>query len=280
MKRALSLAAVFAVVLAMSVIAPAGAQLIYTAPSSSGLFAGVNAGNTTLTNGDNTGIGYYSLYSLTTGFWNTGVGSNSLKSVTTGVSNTGVGMWTMTNIQGGARNTAMGQGAMGGTVDSCNNVALGYNSLTTLHTGGDSFNTAAGYQAMASLYEGKGNTAVGGYAGEPMNDGNNNTFIGYVSGPTSNGLSNATAIGYNAQVGASNSLVLGGTGSYAVKVGIGTTTPTQALDVNGNTIRVRQSRTPSSSSDACAQGEIVWDGSYIYVCVATNTWMRSALSTF
>jgi hypothetical protein len=280
MKRVLSLAAVFAVLLVMGFIAPAGAQLIYSAPGPSGLFAGVNAGNTTLTNGDNTGIGYYSLSSLTSGFWNTGLGSMSLKSVTSGVSNTGIGMWALTNMQGGARNTAVGQGAMGGSADSCNNVALGYNSLTTLHTGGDSYNTAAGFQAMASLYEGKGNTAVGGYAGEPMSDGNNNTFIGYVSGPTSNGLSNATAIGYNAQVGASNSLVLGGTGSYAVKVGIGTTTPTQALDVNGNTIRVRQSRTPSSSSDTCAQGEIAWDGSYIYVCVAANTWMRSALSSF
>ena len=115
---------------------------------------------------------------------------------------------------------------------------------------------------LAFIDLGAGNTAVGGYAGEPMSDGSNNTFLGFNTGPTSNGLTNATAIGYSSQVGASNSLVLGGTGSYAVKVGIGTTTPTQALDVNGNTIRVRQSRTPSSSSDSCAQGEIAWDGSY------------------
>lgn len=280
MKRALSLVAVFAAVLALGFIAPAGAQLIYTAPGPSGLFAGVNAGNGTLTNGDNTGIGYYSLYSLTSGFWNTGVGSNSLKSVTTGVSNTGVGMWALTSMQGGGRNTAVGQGAMGNSADSCDNVALGYNSLLALHTGGDSLNSVVGFQAMSSLYEGKGNSALGAYAGEPLSSGFNNTFLGYNSGPSVDGLINATAVGYNAKVAANNSLVLGGTGSDAVKVGIGTTTPTQALDVNGNTIRVRQSRTPASSSDACAQGEIAWDGSYIYVCVATNTWMRSALSTF
>ncbi|MGA2002765.1 MAG: tail fiber domain-containing protein, partial [Terriglobales bacterium] len=44
-------------------------------------------------------------------------------------------------------------------------------------------------------------------------------------------LRNATAIGAHAVVGASNSLVLGGTGDYAVKVGIGTTTPSNILTI-------------------------------------------------
>src|ERR1019366_9159725 len=43
-----------------------------------------------------------------------------------------------------------------------------------------------------------------------------------------------TAIGYNAKVGASNSLVLGGTGVDAVNLGIGMTNPAQTLDVAGN----------------------------------------------
>lgn len=38
--------------------------------------------------------------------------------------------------------------------------------------------------------------------------------------------------------------------------------------------------TPASSSAPCNQGTIVWDAAFIYVCTATDTWMRSALSTF
>lgn len=278
MKRFLSFSAVL--VASVGFVAPAGAQLVYTAPNSTGLFAGVNAGNTSVTNGENTGIGYGSLYGLTSGFWNTGVGALSLTAVTTGVSNTGIGSSAMASMVGGARNTAVGGNAMGGSADSSNNVAVGYHALSALHTGGDSLNTAIGYHASHSLYEGSGITTLGGYAGEPMTYGFNSTYLGYNSGPLSDGLTNATAVGYNAHVAISNALVLGGTGDYAAKVGIGTTSPTQSLDVNGSTIRVRQDRTPSSSSESCQKGEIAWDGSYVYVCVATDTWKRSALSSF
>lgn len=38
--------------------------------------------------------------------------------------------------------------------------------------------------------------------------------------------------------------------------------------------------TPASSTAACAVGTVAWDASYFYVCKATNTWMRTALSSF
>lgn len=38
--------------------------------------------------------------------------------------------------------------------------------------------------------------------------------------------------------------------------------------------------TPPSSSSTCITGTAVWDTSYFYVCTATNTWKRSALTTF
>jgi hypothetical protein len=82
------------------------------------------------------------------------------------------------------------------------------------------------------------NTGVGEYAGVTASFANanvtgaNNTFIGYGSGPgTPTQLNNATAIGANALVTASNALVLGGTGAYAVNVGIGTTAPQKPLEV-------------------------------------------------
>lgn len=63
-------------------------------------------------------------------------------------------------------------------------------------------------------------------------------------------------------------------------IGIGTTAPSVLLDVNSNTIRLRTARTPASASAAGDQGSICWDDSYIYVCTATNTWKRVAISTW
>jgi hypothetical protein len=64
------------------------------------------------------------------------------------------------------------------------------------------------------------------------------------------------------------------------KLGIGTNDPLVNLDVNGNSIRVRTANTPSSAGDLGAQGEIRWDADYIYICVATDTWKRVAISTW
>lgn len=38
--------------------------------------------------------------------------------------------------------------------------------------------------------------------------------------------------------------------------------------------------TPSSSSDTGVKGEVRIDSSYIYVCTATNTWKRAAISSW
>lgn len=51
-----------------------------------------------------------------------------------------------------------------------------------------------------------------------------------------------------------------------------------ALQVAG---RIQASlETPASSSAACVAGQMVWDASYLYVCVATNTWKRKLLDSF
>jgi hypothetical protein len=50
--------------------------------------------------------------------------------------------------------------------------------------------------------------------------------------------------------------------------------------VAGDTIRLALQRTPASASDAGYVGEICYDTDYIYVCVATDTWKRAAISTW
>lgn len=52
------------------------------------------------------------------------------------------------------------------------------------------------------------------------------------------------------------------------------------VTLQGNTIRVVNSRTPASATAAGTTGEICWDASYIYVCTATNTWRRIAHATW
>ncbi len=40
------------------------------------------------------------------------------------------------------------------------------------------------------------------------------------------------------------------------------------------------SKTPASASDTGVTGTIAWDASYIYICIATDTWKRSGISTW
>jgi hypothetical protein len=52
------------------------------------------------------------------------------------------------------------------------------------------------------------------------------------------------------------------------------------VEVNSDTFRIATSKTPSSATDTGIQGEICWDANYIYICTATNTWVRAALDTW
>jgi len=45
-------------------------------------------------------------------------------------------------------------------------------------------------------------------------------------------------------------------------------------------MNIQGSGTPTSSSAVGSAGDILWDSSYIYICIAPNTWKRSFLSTW
>jgi hypothetical protein len=59
-------------------------------------------------------------------------------------------------------------------------------------------------------------------------------------------------------------------------VGVGCR-PATSFDIAGDSVRVRTSQTPASNG-AGVQGEWAWDENYFYVCSATNTWKRAALT--
>ncbi len=179
----------------------------------------------------------------TQGYQNTGIGNGVLSANTTGSYNTGLGVWALHANLAGSYDTAIGNGSESNLNSSSANTdtALGNDSLNYDNTGAS--DTAVG---SYSLYynNGSDNTAIGGWALTPPNIGDgttgaDDTALGYYAGAsdtngfyTSGALQNATAIGYQAQVQASNSIVLGDSGSNAVNVGIGTTIPLNTFSVS------------------------------------------------
>jgi hypothetical protein len=154
---------------------------------------------------------------------------------TKGTGNVASGYQALQNNPKGSYNVAMGYQALASN-DAGNpgntgtlNVATGSSALFSNTTG--SQNTASGNSALYSNTTGSGNTAIGSGALSTNTTGSGLTCIGENCTVATSGLSNATAIGAYAAVGASNSLILGGTGQWGVNVGIGTTTPSNVLTI-------------------------------------------------
>jgi hypothetical protein len=121
--------------------------------------------------------------------------------------------------------------------------------------------------------------------------GNLNTSLGYHAGVGVDGLTNATAIGANAFVSESNALVLGGTDSNAVDVGIGTTTPQSTLQVGSGQVTsfgsyvqiptvMSRSEPPASDCSTTFAGRLVLQynsstskRTTLWACNGAGTWV-------
>lgn len=64
------------------------------------------------------------------------------------------------------------------------------------------------------------------------------------------------------------------------RLGTGTANSKVYLRGDGTWNTPIQSKTPANATDTGNVGEICWDANYIYVCVANNTWKRTALSSW
>jgi len=192
-----------------------------------------------------TAVGYNALAANTTGYWNTALGANALAANTTGTQNIGLGAGALILNTTGSANIAIGgTGALASNVSGSLNVAIGQQSLTA-NTGSN--NTGVGTYAGFYNTSGSTNTFIGKEAGmgnlSVTNDSNsvidtNMLFLGYRAAKDRYGLAstsvmtNSAAIGANSVVGASNAIALGGLGSNAVKVGIGSSTPFAKLSLH------------------------------------------------
>ena len=221
------------------------------------------AGNTVMTGTGNTASGPYALYSNTTGEADTGDGLYALVSNTSGSYNTGVGSEALLANTTGSYNSAFGYAALYYNSTATDNNAFGFGALFNNTTGSpnDAFgyqalydnstgvanaafgfqalygnttggqNVASGFDALVQNTTGYQNTAIGFASCLDNTTGSGLTCVGALAATAVDGLTNATAIGAHAVVGQSNSLVLGGTGDHAVKVGIGTTQPSNVLTI-------------------------------------------------
>ena len=160
-------------------------------------FAGVNAGNLTMTgDGRNTGIGIDSLSSNTTGSFNMAAGRGALNSNTTGIDNTAAGAFALGSNTTGSANTATGRNALSANTAGFDNTANGGNALVANTTGSN--NTATGQGALFSNTTGSFNMAAGRGALNSNTTGIDNTAAGaFALGSNTTGSAN-TATGRNA----------------------------------------------------------------------------------
>jgi endosialidase-like protein len=149
-------------------------------------FVGPNAGNLTMSGGQNTAVGQIALINNTTGCCNTTEGLGTLHSNTTGGGNTAIG-WNALNLNNSVYNTAAGYDALVSTTGG-NNTGVGSYALFGNTTGNN--NTALGYNAGNNLTTGSRNIDIGnlGVAAESdtirIGDVQASTFIAGIRGVT------------------------------------------------------------------------------------------------
>jgi hypothetical protein len=155
-------------------------------------------------------------------------------------------------------------------VDAATNcVGIGTTSPGTplqVQSSGTSGAIVSAFDATASrAYYQVGGTTAGMYA--QIGVDTTTTFINDFFG---NGIAFQLAASEKARIDSSGRLLVGTSSDSGGAL----------LQVNGDRIRVGTAKTPASATVTGTTGEIAWDANYIYVCTATNTWKRTAISTW
>ena len=130
------------------------------------------------------------LYSIKYDTSNTSWGGGALTDFTTGINDSAFGADALSHLTAGEDNTGVGKNSLHLITVSDNNTAVGYNSGSDLEVGSN-------------------NIFIGRNSGNNLINGNALTFLGSNSKTALDGIHSSIAIGYNAEVNASNQLVIG-----------------------------------------------------------------------
>ena len=169
--------------------------------------------------GANLAEGYLSLQSLTTGIYNTGIGTYSLLSLTDASLDTAVGAGALFSDNGGT-NTAVGAGALFSNTTGGDNNAVGAFALFSSSTA--FFNNAHGHSALLNNIDGGENNAFGDLAMESNTSGEANTAIGddalrfNVDGSGNVAVGDEAGTGLGASVNNCIAINVNGAGPFAV----------------------------------------------------------------
>ena len=136
---------------------------------------------------------------------------------------------------------------------------------------------------LASVWTLTGQTKIsdaGGAAFTPVAWGIPSLDLNGVSGTVFAFYYNGGNVGYLGSAATQLLLTARGSNTLGLKSAGGGMTVAASGVVTFDGDPIIPTATPASSSAAGAAGTITWDASYIYICTATNTWKRVAISTW
>ncbi len=139
-----------------------------------------------------TGVGSFSLNSLTSGLSNTAVGHSSARANTTGYSNTALGRDAMLNNATGYENVSVGAFSLVSGSNVIQSTAVGAYSL---NKNSGICNTALGHSSLRNNTNGAQNLACGAFSLEANTTGQNNVGVGYNALLANTTASNNVAVG-------------------------------------------------------------------------------------
>lgn len=276
--------------------------LQFTTTGSDNTMVGSDAGVENTTGNGNTGIGSGALFKNTSGTYNTAVGASTLGKTTTATANTAMGYVAAYSLNGGNNNTAIGYTSQVYNVGGSNNTTMGSGAGYYITGSG---NTSIGFASQQFNATGNYNTSLGYQAGGSITNGSGNIMIGTQTSVNNGGFTgsnnliicpsygalNATGIttgSGNVVLGKASGLSASLTNNIILADGVGNirtqhdgTMWTMGTPVKSTQFRLSVLNTaPTSSTDTGVLGEIRITATYIYVCTATNTWVRTALTTW
>ena len=145
------------------------------------------------------------------------------------------------------------------------------NSAPTLLVETSNTNTPATAATLSHQTSGTAAAGIGTRLAFQCETSASNNEIGAVLSAVTTNVGSGTEA-FNLQV----LLMAGG----AIAAAVATFNSNGNFGITGNTINVPVTRTPATAAATGTAGDICWDSSYIYVCVAANTWKRVAIATW
>jgi hypothetical protein len=238
---------------------------------------------------NNTAIGANTLANTTYGNNNVALGANALKFNTTAGNNLAIGANTLVNNTIGEGNVAIGSGGLPplyNNIIGSNNLAICNGALYGVTSGAD-YNIAIGYFSQNSLRKGSNNIAIGRVAGteaprmaagnQILRGADNSIYIGYnAAGFSASGVTSEIVIGTSAVGMGSNTAVIGAPTQVSATI-YGILNAPSGVSAN-NILRIVS--VPASTTSTGITGQVALNNTDLYICTATNTWRKVALTTF